>query len=69
MWPSVGCPGAWPIGAIVPDQIAIRLPDDLAPGRYTILTGLYDPVTGERVPVLSTSDGGNVIALGRVDLP
>jgi hypothetical protein len=44
----------WLPGEIVRDLHTLFLPDDLPPGSHTLLAGLYDPVTGERLLV----DGG-----------
>jgi len=62
---------AWPPGVSVLDQAHFALPDDLPPGRYTIWTGQYDPITALRLPV-NTAAGiplGDAVALGTVDLP
>ncbi|MBL8097066.1 MAG: glycosyltransferase family 39 protein [Anaerolineales bacterium] len=71
--PLAGAPPmtAWPLGARVRDRITFALPVDLAPGRYTILTGLYDPITGERVPVITVTGAvlGDTVTLGSVELP
>jgi mannosyltransferase len=44
----------------VVDRIGLRIPADLAPGDYQLVIGLYDPTTGERLPVMlaggATSD-------------
>ena len=42
----------WVAGEIIEDRYVLALPDDLAPGRYTLEVGMYDPRSGERVPVL-----------------
>ena len=34
-----------------PDRYGILLPADIVPGTYTVAVGLYDPVTGQRLPV------------------
>jgi 4-amino-4-deoxy-L-arabinose transferase-like glycosyltransferase len=39
----------WRPGEIIIDEHTLDL-DDLAPGTYHLLGGLYDPVTGERLP-------------------
>lgn len=41
----------WEAGERIPDQYTIHLPSDLPPGRYPVQMGLYDPVTGIRLPV------------------
>lgn len=42
--------GIWSAGEQVIDDRALALPPDLLPGNYVILTGLYDPATGARLP-------------------
>ena len=41
----------WSGGIDFQDEYALRLPMDLAPGQYTLVAGLYDPVSGERLGV------------------
>ncbi len=41
----------WPSGMAVMDEWTITLPDDLPAGEYNVYTGMYDPVTVERMPV------------------
>lgn len=40
----------WRPGERIQDQHVIPLPADLPPGRYRLITGMYDPQTGQRVP-------------------
>ena len=50
------------------DRRGLALPDDLAPGDYTLIAGLYDAVTGLRLAVTG-SDGtpqGDFVRLGTV---
>ena len=42
----------WRTGEVIVDSYAISLEMQSPTGRYTIEIGLYDPVTGERLPVL-----------------
>ena len=44
----------WRKGDMIDDTHLMPLPDDLTPGLYQIIVGLYDPITGLR---LSRSDG------------
>ena len=39
----------WAPGEIIPDRTFVTVPKETAAGTYTLLIGLYDPVTGERV--------------------
>ena len=50
---------AWIPGEAVEDQILLLIPPQTPPGVYRLLTGLYDPNTGDRV-------GGKAIDLGEV---
>jgi hypothetical protein len=36
---------------MVEHTVPLALPPDLAPGEYPVFAGLYDWVTGERLPV------------------
>lgn len=42
---------AWGNGETIDDRYFLTLPADLLPGRYPVWIGLYDPATGERLPV------------------
>jgi hypothetical protein len=44
----------WDPGEIIVDEHEIR---DLPPGHYTLQVGLYQPDTGERLPVTGSPDG------------
>ncbi len=56
---------SWQPGEQIVDRYGFNLPADLPPGRYTVDVGLYDPVTGQRLPV-SAGPGDFAIALGPV---
>lgn len=59
---------AWGPGEVVYDEREITLPDDLPPGDYRLLVGLYDPVKGVRLavsPAPTTSPADHVV-LGNV---
>lgn len=53
----------WLPGEILTDPYSLSLPPDLSPGRYRLITGLYDPASGARLPV---SSGGDFVELGQV---
>jgi hypothetical protein len=55
----------WQPGEEIVDRYALLLPDDLPVGSYTIAVGLYDPVSGLRLPV-SAGSGDYAIRLGPV---
>jgi 4-amino-4-deoxy-L-arabinose transferase-like glycosyltransferase len=41
----------WLVGETLPDRRSLPLPDGLAPGLYRLEVGLYEPSTGDRLPV------------------
>ena len=43
--------GAWRNGETIDDRYFLLIPPGLAPGPYPVWIGLYDPITGERLPV------------------
>ena len=43
---------AWSNGETIDDRYFLTLPANLPPGRYPVWIGLYDPATGERLPVV-----------------
>jgi len=42
----------WASGEVVVDERVVPIPDDLPPDDYRLVVGLYQPDTGERLPVL-----------------
>ncbi|MBN1218734.1 MAG: glycosyltransferase family 39 protein [Anaerolineae bacterium] len=50
----------WLPGEIITDPHALVLPADLPAGDYRLITGLYNPTTGERLPILG--ENGEVVA-------
>ena len=47
----------WRTGEVIVDSYAILLEQQAPTGRYTVEIGLYDPATGERLPVLDDAVG------------
>ncbi|MCB0196408.1 MAG: hypothetical protein KDJ65_30930 [Anaerolineae bacterium] len=43
--------GVWSPGEIIVDEVRLPLPDSLPPADYRLVAGLYDPSTGQRLPV------------------
>jgi hypothetical protein len=39
----------WPVGEIFQDHVLLTIPPATPPGDYTLLVGLYDPATGNRL--------------------
>jgi len=53
----------WPPGLYLRNPLSLRLPADLPPVRYTLTTGVYNPQTGERLPL---DNGDTAFTLGPV---
>jgi hypothetical protein len=51
------------------DTADLTLPDNLPPGDYRLLVGLYNPDTFERVPVLNDASGENAVLLETISVP
>jgi hypothetical protein len=51
----------WTVGEPVKDHVLMRIPEDVAPGTYSLLVGFYDENTGDRL-------GDRVIQLGTLTL-
>jgi hypothetical protein len=47
----------WKPGEVIADHYGLELPQDLAPGHYQLIAGLYLPASGERLVV---SDAGGI---------
>jgi hypothetical protein len=66
-----GCPTTtWRTGDLVGERYDLPIGDDAPPGRYQIISGMYDLATGENLPWLNTQGGsiGNHLVLGIVDV-
>ncbi|GIV76038.1 MAG: hypothetical protein KatS3mg050_0432 [Litorilinea sp.] len=57
----------WQPGEEIPDRYGMLLPEDIPPGSYTIAVGLYDPVSGQRLPV-SAGPQDYAIELGPIQV-
>jgi 4-amino-4-deoxy-L-arabinose transferase-like glycosyltransferase len=57
----------WQQGQVLADRYGVPLPADLAPGRYTLIVGVYHIATGERLPVtLDSAAVGDHLSLTSV---
>ncbi len=56
---------SWSPGERIEDRHALSLPDDLPPGAYSLIVGLYLPENGER---LLTGDAETFVTLGTVQI-
>ncbi|MBI5876299.1 MAG: hypothetical protein HZB53_01505 [Chloroflexi bacterium] len=52
-------------GKVLRDEHVIRVPETVAPGRYELRVGLYDPITGKR---LRLPDGETLFTTGTVEV-
>ncbi|NLF11924.1 MAG: hypothetical protein GX597_09050, partial [Anaerolineaceae bacterium] len=59
-------PYTWTTGEVIRDPYALKLPADLAPGAYTLVVGMYDELTGARLPV--RADAARVLPDSRLRL-
>lgn len=41
----------WARGEVIRDHYTLSIPETLSPGRYPLSLGLYDPATGQRLPL------------------
>ena len=57
----------WDPGEIIADTITVLLPEDLAPGPYRLVVGMYDLYTGQRLAV--PGEPASEVTLGDVDIP
>jgi 4-amino-4-deoxy-L-arabinose transferase-like glycosyltransferase len=55
----------WQTGAVYRDAHAMVIPADMPAGRYQVVAGVYDPISGQR---LQTTDGPDVAVLGTVEV-
>lgn len=67
LWPTT----AWAPTAVQADRFEIPLPDNLSPGQYLLLTGWYNPQTGQRLPLVDgpTAPSPEAVHLTSLDLP
>ena len=56
----------WEPGEIIADEISVSLPENLPPGQYSLVVGLYDLSTGARLPVPGQPD--QVVTLTTLEL-
>jgi hypothetical protein len=65
------CPAtAWQPGSLIGDRYDIAIRADAPPGRYHLITGMYDPTTGEPLPWLDDQGNplGTHLSLGSVEV-
>jgi len=62
---------SWQVGEVISDRYAWGLPSEMPPGQYTLIAGLYNWRTGERLAVFDPGGEllGDHVVLGQVDIP
>lgn len=58
---------SWRPGEEIVDHYGILLPSDIVPDSYRLVAGLYDPVTGQRLPV-NAGPGDFAVDLGTIEV-
>ena len=56
----------WVAGMSEVDTVTLEIPADAPSGQYTLYTGLYDVLTGERVPITSDGAENGLMAVAEV---
>ena len=61
----------WLPGETIADAHTLALPPDLPAGSYQLIAGLYDPLTGGRLPLMDgeTAAFSDAILVSEVSLP
>ncbi len=59
----------WLPGEVVTDSYILQPEQPLTQGTYTLITGLYEPSSGQRLPVTQDGSSGDFFRLGGIALP
>lgn len=61
---------SWPPGTVTPDRHLLKLPPDIPPGTYTLLTGMYEPDLNLRLNYfdIAGNEQGNSLTVGTVTI-
>jgi hypothetical protein len=67
LWPT----SRWTQGDVVADHYRIPMHQGVQPGEYLLITGLYTPQTGQRMPLVDgpRAPSPNAVLLGKINLP
>jgi hypothetical protein len=55
----------WAVGEVVLETRTLEIPADALPGEYRLVAGLYDPDTGQRLPL---PDGPTAVLIAPLTL-
>jgi hypothetical protein len=59
---------SWSPGDLIPDRHRLPLPEDLPPGRYRLIVGMYALETLERLPVRTAQGAADYVLLTEIEL-
>ena len=59
--------GRWERGDVVKESFLVIAPQDVAPGAYDVIVGVWDPATGARLPAAGSS-AGDAVRVGRLTI-
>jgi hypothetical protein len=69
-WQGAYPTDAWLPGVPARDQYRLALPPDLPSGEYSLVVGMYDPASQQRLPVLRDGKlAGDSFTLGTIQVP
>jgi hypothetical protein len=57
----------WVKDEVVTDKYLVPMDEDAPPWQYTIIVGMYDPITGDRLRVSGAEDQNSVV-LGTIQV-
>ena len=60
---------SWMSGEVITDTIRIQLPEEVSPGRYRLVVGLYNAASGVRLPVNQGTRGEDFVVLFEATIP
>jgi len=59
--------GRWERGDVVRESFLVIAPQDVAPGAYDVIVGVWDPETGARLPAAGGS-AGDAVRVGKLTI-
>jgi hypothetical protein len=68
---GLNSPFLWIPGQTIPDRVVLNLPNDLKPGKYTLIVGMYHYPEVERLPVTyptGEQSPDDVVELGQFEI-
>jgi hypothetical protein len=59
---------SWSPGDLIPDRHRLPLPEELSPGRYRLIAGMYALETLERLPVRTAQGAADYVLLTEIEM-